>query len=145
MGSTCAKCGVPRIARPLPKEAYTRLRHLLRIYRLLPARAAIYVPALALSFAVIASVISPRMIADAKNERASYIAERATSVGAPTSKVAELLPEAPLAFLAGLGTVGALGIVVFLSIAGAFRFRIRREAARVAGLESPPRLEAFDA
>lgn len=133
VGSACAKCKVARVEHPLPKEAYAPLFALLRSYRLLPVRAAIFVPALAIFFAVVATDAIPSMKANARNERESFIAERGTTVGAPSSML-EHLPDSSTAFLAALGGVGALGIGVFLSIAGAVRLRIRREARRLSAL-----------
>ena len=136
VATACAKCKVARVARPLPKDAYAPLLALIRSYRLLPVRAAIYVPGLAIFFAVVASGAVPAMKANARNERESFIAERGTKVGAPSSML-EQLPDASTVFLASLGGVGALGIGVFLSIAGAFRLRIRREVRRLEALAPP--------
>ena len=136
VGTACAKCKVARVARPLPKDAYAPLFALLRTYRLLPVRAALYVPALAIFFAVLATGVIPAMTANARNQRESFIAEYGTTAGAPSSML-EHLPDAATSFLAILGGVGALGIGVFLSIAGTFRLRIRREARRLA-VPGPP-------
>lgn len=136
VGTACANCKVARVARLLPKDAYAPLFALLRTYRLLPVRAAIYVPALAIFFAVVATGAIPAMKANARNQRESFIAEHGTTTGAPSSML-DHLPDAATSFLAGLGGVGALGIGVFLSIAGAFRLRIRREARRLATLGPP--------
>jgi len=136
VGTACAKCKVARVARPLPKEAYAPLLDLLRFYRRWPARAAIYVPAAALLFAVVAAGTSFTMKANAREHRASFIAEYGPTRVAPTSPILDLMPEAPLAFVAGLGIVGAIGVAVFLGVAATFRARVQREARRLTTLDS---------
>jgi predicted RNA-binding Zn-ribbon protein involved in translation (DUF1610 family) len=135
VGTACAKCKIARVARPLPKEAYGRLLELVRFYRLWPARAAAYIPVLAVIVALVAAGTSVYVKSTARNERQSFIAERGTTVGAPTTTFADLLPEAPMAFVGGLGIVGAIGIAVFLGVAATFRQRVRREARRLTALE----------
>lgn len=132
VGTKCAKCGVARIARPLPTDAYAPLLRQLQLYRLLPPRALVYVPAFAVAAAVIAAGSSYSMKASAREARATFVAEHGATNVAPTSLVADLLPEPPLAFVLGLGVAGALGLVLFLGLAAAFRLRVRREARRLA-------------
>lgn len=135
VGTVCAKCKVARVARPLPKEAYARLLELIRFTRLWPARAAVYIPVVAVIVAVVATVTSANVKAAARNERESFIAERGTKVGAPTTFLADVLPEAPMMFVGGLLIVGAVGIAVFLGVSMSFRERVKREARRLTQLE----------
>lgn len=132
VATKCAKCGVARIARPLPREAYAPLLAQVRRYRLLLARAMVYVPASAVAVAAVSAASSLALKANALEARATFRAEHGATKGAPSSLVAELLPEPPLAFVLGLGGAGALGVVLLLSLAALFRRRVRSEARRLA-------------
>ena len=90
--------------------------------------------------AVVAAGASFSMKASARSDRASFIAEDGTTRGAPSTTFAELLPEAPVAFVSGLGVVGAIGIAVFLGVAATFRQSraARSEATHHDRLTPPP-------
>ncbi len=132
VGTVCKECKEARVAAALPKEAYGPLLGMVRFYRRWPARATFYVPFAAVVFALAAAATSHYVKTSARAARHDYIAEYGPGVRPPSTPLADLAPEAPLAFVGALLIGGLVGLALYLGVAMVLRQRVHDEAARLA-------------
>ncbi len=132
VSAKCPACKDPRLGPTLDRAAYEELLAKRTTYRRWHARALLYVPGGCVVLTIVLTGLAAFLRANAIDARRASIAE--TMVDTSGGHIGHFLPPPELVFVLSIVVFGAVGLLIYVTVAHALRARVTREASRLQAL-----------